>query len=55
MDMKQKDRGRKRPMPAYTYASHGKFELKERPIPVLLHDRDAVVRVTLNSICTKEL
>ena len=42
-------------MLAYTYVSHGKFELKEKPKPVLQHERDAIVRVTLSSICTSDL
>ena len=42
-------------MLAYTYVEHGKFELQDKPKPVLLHDRDAIVRVTLASICTSDL
>ena len=42
-------------MLAYTYIEHGKFELQNKPKPVLLHDRDAIVRVTLSSICTSDL
>ena len=42
-------------MLAYTYVSYGKFELKEKPKPVLQHERDAIVRVTLASICTSDL
>ena len=42
-------------MLAYTYIRHGKFELQDKPKPVLLHDRDAIVRVTLSSICTSDL
>ena len=42
-------------MLAYTYIEHGKFELQDKPKPVLLHDRDAIVRVTLSSICTSDL
>ena len=32
-------------MLTYTYIAKGKFELRERPKPVLLHERDAIVRV----------
>ena len=39
-------------MLAYTYIEHGKFGLLEKPIPVLEDARDAIVRVTLGSICT---
>ena len=42
-------------MLAYTYTAKGKFELLEKPKPVLQHDRDAIVRVTLGSICTSDL
>ena len=42
-------------MLAYTYVEHGKFELLEKPKPVLRDDRDAIVRVTLSSICTSDL
>ena len=42
-------------MLAYTYIEHGKFELIEKPKPMLLHDRDAIVKVTLASICTSDL
>ena len=42
-------------MLAYTYVEHGKFELQDKPKPVLLHGRDAIVRVTLASICTSDL
>ena len=40
-------------MLAYTYKEHGKFELQEKPKPEILDSRDAIVRVTLGSICTK--
>lgn len=42
-------------MLAYTYLEPGKFALKEKPVPVLLDERDALVRVTLASICTSDL
>ena len=42
-------------MLAYTYVSKGRFQLKEKPKPVMQHERDAVVRVTLGSICTSDL
>ena len=42
-------------MLAYTYVNKGTFELLEKPKPVLLDDRDAIVRVTLSSICTSDL
>lgn len=42
-------------MLAYTYIKHGKFELLEKPVPELVDARDAIVRVTLGSICTSDL
>lgn len=42
-------------MLAYTYVSKGHFELVEKPEPVIADDRDAIVRVTLGSICTSDL
>lgn len=42
-------------MQAYTYVSKGKFELREKPKPVIIHERDAIVRVTLASICSSDL
>ena len=42
-------------MLAYTYVGRGKFELLEKPEPVLQDARDAIVRITLGSICTSDL
>lgn len=42
-------------MRAYTYIEPGKFELLDKPEPELLDPRDAIVRVTLGSICTSDL
>ena len=42
-------------MLAYTYVKPGIFELQNKPKPVLLDSRDAIVRVTLSSICTSDL
>ena len=42
-------------MLAYTYVERGKFELLEKPEPVLQDARDAIVRITLGSICTSDL
>jgi len=38
-----------------TYIEKGKFALTEKPKPKILHERDAVVRVTLASICSSDL
>ena len=42
-------------MLAYTYIQPGKFSLIQKPKPTLLHEQDAIVRVTLSSICTSDL
>ena len=42
-------------MIAYTYKEHKKFELVEKPKPELQGPRDAIVRVTMGSICTSDL
>ena len=42
-------------MLAYTYMEKGRFEPIEKPKPVLQHPQDAIVRVTLSSICSSDL
>lgn len=42
-------------MLAYTYLEQGQFALCEKPKPQLKDNRDALVRVTLGSICTSDL
>lgn len=42
-------------MLAYTYTAPGTFTLLEKPRPVMQDPRDALVRVTLASICTSDL
>ena len=42
-------------MKALTYIEHGKFVLTNKPKPVILDPRDALVRVTMASICTSDL
>lgn len=42
-------------MKALTYIEKGKFALQEKTKPELLDPKDAVVRVTLSSICTSDL
>lgn len=42
-------------MLGYVYVAPGRFELQERPMPEVVDARDAVVRVTLSSICTSDL
>ena len=42
-------------MKALTYMEKGNFALLDKPKPVILDDWDAIVRVTLASICTSDL
>ena len=42
-------------MKALTYIGRGRFAVTEKPKPVVTDPRDAVVRVTLGSICTSDL
>lgn len=42
-------------MLAYVYKEEGHFALEERPKPQLIEPQDAIVRVTMASICTSDL
>ena len=42
-------------MLAYTYTAPGQFALADKPVPTLEQGQDALVRVTLSSICTSDL
>lgn len=42
-------------MKAYTYIEPGRFGWREKPKPELQSPRDAIVRITLGSICTSDL
>ena len=42
-------------MLTYTYIDHGRFGFVEKPEPQILDPQDAIVRVTLSSICTSDL
>lgn len=42
-------------MKAYTYMDKGRFELVEKPEPQIVDHKDAIVRVTLGSICSSDL
>ena len=42
-------------MKAYTYIEKGRFELQEKSRPELQDPKDAIVRVTLASICSSDL
>ena len=43
------------PMLAYTYINKGQFSLLDKPRPVIQDPRDAIVRITLGSICTSDI
>lgn len=42
-------------MKALTYVDYGRFVLTDKPKPQIINARDAIVRVTLSSICTSDL
>ena len=42
-------------MKAVVYVESGRFEMQDRPRPVIRDPRDAIVRVTTASICTSDL
>ena len=42
-------------MLAYTYIEKGEFALVEKPKPTLIDPTDAIVRVTMSSICSSDL
>ena len=42
-------------MQAFTYIENGKFGFVEKEKPTLQHPRDAIVRITLSSICSSDL
>ena len=42
-------------MLAYTYIEPGKFAWTDKPVPQILDSRDAIVRITMSSICTSDL
>lgn len=42
-------------MLAYTYVEKGKFELREKEKPTLQDEKDAIVRITMSSICSSDI
>lgn len=42
-------------MKAYTYIEEGRFELIDKPKPTIIEPTDAIVKVTLASICSSDL
>lgn len=42
-------------MKAYTYIEKGLFAMTDKPKPEIQESTDAIVRVTLSSICTSDL
>lgn len=46
---------KKNSMLTYSYLSKGKFGFVEKPLPRIEEDRDAIVKLTLSSICSSDL
>ena len=42
-------------MKAYTYIEKGRFKMLDKPKPEILDQKDALVRVTMSSICSSDL
>lgn len=42
-------------MLSYTYKHHNKFFLTDKPKPEIIDPRNAIVRVTMSSICSSDL
>lgn len=42
-------------MKAAVYKRNGEIVLEERPVPRLLHPQDAIIKVTLTSICSSDI
>ena len=42
-------------MKAVVYKGNGQIVLEERPMPEIIDDRDAVVKVTLTTICSSDI
>ncbi len=51
----RKREGERITMLAYTYQEPGRFALEEKKKPILLEEYDAIVRVTLASICSSDI
>lgn len=47
--------GKSKDMRAYTYIEKGRFELVDKPKPAIVDNGDAIVRLTLSSICSSDL
>ena len=42
-------------MLAVVYKGNGRVALEERPMPVIQNDKDAIIRVTLTTICSSDI
>lgn len=42
-------------MKAAVYKRNGEIVMEERPVPRLLHPQDAIIKVTLTSICSSDI
>lgn len=49
------DKAMKTTMKALIWHKNGTTELVEKPIPQILDEKDAIVKVTMSSICTSDL
>lgn len=45
----------KEKMKAVVYRGEGEISVEERPVPKLRHEKDAIVRVTLTTICSSDI
>ena len=42
-------------MKAVVYKGNGEIVLEDRPVPKILDDRDAIIKVTLTTICSSDI
>lgn len=42
-------------MKAVVYQGNGRIGMEERPVPHILDERDAIVKVTLTTICSSDI
>ena len=42
-------------MKAVVYKGNGEIVFEERPMPVILDEKDAVIEVTLTTICSSDI
>ena len=42
-------------MKAVVYKGNGRIALEERPVPEIMDEKDAIVKVTLTTICSSDI